>query len=434
MIDLSTYFGEIGKTLVDPEVFSDPEQALPALIKLIKENLYTCNFPIQPDVYASDDDLKAKIAGLYFEFLKKGDKRYDFECFIQQNYETSDYYKDVLELFSIADDDMSDRVSDLANDVCDEDDFNDFVYSLTDEHGIDCANHLHYDDFLELLRDFLFEKTSFSFTDLNFDHDPYVEILYSPFFEYDLPESIDLADSTTDKLGRIVKLLEMCSLTPQELATSINQQNQSFIDSDVVHQLSQMSFKTLYSEPCVTCEEFYEITSQAASNNETPCFMTYVSLVQLLKHDANKPLVINGENIHLVTHNGHSGSSLIYKSIFKPLPLNLEGFEIKVSKDDFRYSVDDVCGLSKREYRADLIDFSKSTKLTFEQLNSDRNKGFDYIDAGRLKIYMTEGLVNKYINHIPGDVSVECHFTPIIDYLIESKKEKVIEDAPTPTI
>jgi hypothetical protein len=434
MIDLSNYFGEISKTIVDPEVFSDPEQALPALIKLIKENFHTFNFPIQPDVYATDDDLKAKIVGLYFEFLKKGDKRYDFECFIQQNYESSDYYKDVLELFSIADDDMSDRVSDLSDQVCDEDDFNDFVYALTDEHGIDCANHLHYDDFLELLRDFLFEKTSFSFTDLNFDHDPYVEILYGPFFEYNIPESVDLADISSDKLLRIQKLLEMCSITPQELATAINEQNKSFIDSDVVHHLSNMSYKTLHSEPCVSVGDFYEIVSQAASSSEIPTFMTYVSLEQLLKHDVNQPLVFDGENVHIVTHDGHSGSSVIFSSIGKPLLLNLDGYDIKVSKDDFRYSVDDVCGITKREYRADLINLSKSSKLTYEQLFSDRNKSFEQIDTDRQKIYLSEGVINKFINYNPGDVSVEYRFTQLMDYLIESKKEKVIEDAPTPTI
>lgn len=433
MINLSNYF-DIDKVLVEPEKFSDPQNVQNLLCSLINENINKYHFPITTDFTIYDKENKAKLAALYLEYLRESDHSIDFECFVEEKEDKSGFYHEVKEIFQIMYNDVLDKARELCDQIITEESFEDFLNELEEEHGISCSGFLNYEEVYDSVLHFLEDKTSYSIKDIQFDHDPYVEILYGPFFDNHIPESVDLYSKDKSKINSLVKLMEFLSVTPQELSTNFSEKKDSIFNQDVLNEISKIEFNTLFDHPILNSDDFFELAEQVSRSNEVACFMAYISLTDLFEHDRNKPLALEGSNVHVVTHDPYNGSSTIFSAIYSTLILNLDGFQIKVPYDDFTYSVDDVCGLYKREYRVNLQDCTMSSKLSLSDLNSDKNRNIEYIDPVRMKHYLSEGVLRRFIKHKPGNVTVEHEFTQLMDYLIEKRKEIEMNEAPTPKI
>jgi hypothetical protein len=421
-IDLKNYFNNINSVEIELDFFSQNENDINSvLVDIITKNIHSYLLPIDFEFTIDDEELTAEIASIYFDYTRQRSEMY-FDVYVSEIIDKSskNEFKSLKSAYDYYHDTEADTVSYFVNQIINEDEFENFIDDLT-VLGVDTEN-FSFEKIQKLLRDFSYENfNSIDIKDWNNRSDQ-IEVLYSPFFDVDLSSNIDLDSRDFEKeISKLVKLMEFLSITPADLIDQ-DLTEQTILTIDVLNVLLDRKLKTYHSKPAVTPSEFIEIVN-LWSNYEIPVFFFYASLNEILNcKDSHR---LGFQSFTVATYNG-SGSANLFRHVESPLLLDGSTKHIKLPAIDFRYCMDDICGLYKRDYRTSILPKISVSENDRQLLSSNK---FDSIPTDVFDKFANAGYIKSSIKYKHGKSEIFSELVKSVD--LNTQPQKISNEPPT---
>jgi hypothetical protein len=423
-IDLKKYFNNINSVEIELELLSPTENDINSvLVDIITKNIHAYLLPIDFEFTIDDEQLTAEIASIYFDYTRQRSEMY-FDVYVSEMIDKSskNEFKSLKSAYDYYHDAEADTVNYFVDQIINEDEFENFIDDLT-VLGVDTEN-FSFERIQKLLRDFSYENLkSIDIADWTNRSDQ-IEVLYSPFFDVDLSFNIDLDSRDFEKeISKLIKLMEFLSITPADLIDQ-DLTDQTILTIDVLNVLLDRTFSTYHSKPSVTPSEFIEIVN-SWRDYETPVFFFYASLTEILNCKNNHRLGF--QRFTVATYDGSGGSANLFRHVESPLLLDGSTKHIKLPTIDFRYCMDDICGLYKRDYRTSILPKISVSENDKQLLLS--SKKLDSIPTDVFGKFANAGYIKSSIKYKHGKSEIFSELVKSVDLNIQP--QKISNEPPT---